>query len=476
MRNILFASVILFSLISLFSCQKTEDPILLKPNAGTDFVDIENDGYQVQLAAQPALGGQSGIWRVYVGTNGEFDDANNPKTIFRGEPGENYLIGWELSEGDQYEAATISVGFKPLVPQVYHTSGDTLFNNHTYHLEAAEPKFGAQGKWEIVEGDGARIDESELAHAYFMGQKNTYYKVKWSLIYGSKKVSVEFDFVTDEFRAMAGPDQLDIISNKDETKYYSLEAYLPPGATGAWELLSGQEGKVLKNNAPNSLFEGVADTVYTLAWNVELDGETSVDTVQVRFRGKWSMWTDPLDGQSYRVAAFNGLEWMAENYNGAISPGYHSWYYGFAERAIISEGHGLETDEERKRHGRLYTWPGAYYATPEGWRLPTPDEYNDLMTQLGGPIYGHDKLIEGGDTGIDFIHSGYFIKYSIADPALRAAFEDMGSVGTYWTDQYNEVTGKAVGKSIFKDATGFGLISVGAEQYGLSVRYVREVQ
>ncbi len=37
------------------------------------------------------------------------------------------------------------------------------------------------------------------------------------------------------------------------------------------------------------------------------------------------------------------------------NPGDGSWYYGSAYRGIIEDGYPLETNEDRKKYGRVYT-------------------------------------------------------------------------------------------------------------------------
>ncbi|MCG8580664.1 MAG: hypothetical protein MI866_12140, partial [Bacteroidales bacterium] len=413
-------SIIALAILS-FSCQKDETLPELDPDAGPSYIDIENDGYYVMLGASQATEGQTGTWRIYNGENGRFDDVNDPKTNFYGEPGEKYVLGWELSRGSDYKASLIDVSFKKMDPVIMAYPSDTIFNNRSLWLEAKEPMYGATGLWEIVDGDGGRIDNAENNLGEFIGLQDEEYTLRWSLIYGSKKESLEFTFVTDTLQAIAGMDDLDIISSS-QPKMYTLNAYLPAGATAKWEIIKGEQGKVFIDSNPNSLFEGVADTTYSIKWTVELDGEVSIDTVDVRFRGKWGMWTDARDKQTYRFATINGLEWMAENYNYAYAPGTGSWYYGFSDRAVVDNGTPVETEEDRKYYGRLYTWESAIYGAPEGWRLPTLEEVDEMLASLGGPLHADAKVKEGGESGLDLNYPGYLQRYSPQDASLRNVF------------------------------------------------------
>ncbi|TLX76572.1 hypothetical protein E9993_06690 [Labilibacter sediminis] len=471
--RILFSAVVSLLLLVVLACQKDEEAPALNPDAGPSFHNIENDGYFVELSAQEAVEEQTGTWRIYTGENGRFDDVNDPKTRFYGEPGEKYVLGWELSRGSDYEASQIDVSFKPLKPVLRTMVGDTLFNNRSLWLESDKPKFGASGLWEIVEGEGGRILNEETSKGEFIGLQNQEYTLRWSLIYGYKKESLEFTFVTDTLNAFAGDDELDIVTSGDN-KFHTLDAFLPAGATAQWEIIKGQSGKVYNDDNANSLFEGVADTIYSLKWTVNLDGELSVDTVDVHFRGKWGVWTDLRDNQTYRFATINGLEWMAENYNYAYHPGVGSVYYGFADRAVINGGHVVETEEDRKFYGRLYTFEAAYYGAPEGWRLPTMVEYEDMLVALGGPLYADPKIKMDGDSGLDLNYPGYLQRYSNLDSYYRNVFESQGGYGYWWTSDVDDLTGFVTCYSIMAEGDLPGSVIIN-QSYSMSVRYVREV-
>jgi len=463
--------------LMLGSCDNENDNLELHSDPGTSFLDVENDGYMVTLAAQAPPEGLVGTWQIYMGENGTFEDVNNPQSIFYGEPGETYNLGWEVSYKGKYESSAITVSFKPLQPVLHNVSMDTLHNNMSIYLEADAPTFGASGEWEIVSGSGGRIENAQNYEAQFIGKADETYSIKWNLIYGSKVESAEFSFLTDELQAHAGEDRLDVKTANGEDKYCLLDGFLPAGATGEWEIIEGVGGFVHSIDNPNSILEGLGDSTYTLIWKVELDQYQSVDTVDIRFRDKWGVWTDSRDGQTYRYTEVNGLEWMSENFNYAYEPGYSSWYYGQMERSVIGSGHALETEEDRKHYGRLYNWYAAYEATPEGWRLPKEEDFQALVMYYGGNIYAGEDIIAGGsgESGIDFNFGGYLELYSFTDPAIRNSFDHMENFGLYWTRDYLSNT-RVTAFSFSSNANDFGISYPYAEWYGLSVRYVRDVE
>ncbi len=97
--------------------------------------------------------------------------------------------------------------------------------------------------------------------------------------------------------------------------------------------------------------------------------------------------TDPRDGQTYETREIGPFyppgetqTWFAENLNYNTGDGNNnSWCYGgWPECCDI--------------YGRLYTWEAATSACPDGWHLPSDDEWTTLIDFLGGEDVAGGKL------------------------------------------------------------------------------------
>ena len=84
--------------------------------------------------------------------------------------------------------------------------------------------------------------------------------------------------------------------------------------------------------------------------------------------------TDPRDGMVYKTTTIGGQVWMAENLNyfdieGAPSSIKNDWCY-------------WDKPENCESAGRLYTWKVAQRICPEGWHLPTNEDWTALLVAV----------------------------------------------------------------------------------------------
>jgi uncharacterized protein (TIGR02145 family) len=99
-----------------------------------------------------------------------------------------------------------------------------------------------------------------------------------------------------------------------------------------------------------------------------------------------SSFTDPRDGQTYSTIIVKslGVEWFAQNLNYDLSYKLSTFVTDLFD---IDQDPSVSYDNEennRKDHGLLYTFDGAQDACPEGWQIPTRNDWVGLFTRLTG--------------------------------------------------------------------------------------------
>lgn len=98
--------------------------------------------------------------------------------------------------------------------------------------------------------------------------------------------------------------------------------------------------------------------------------------------------TDPRDGHNYKSVVIGSQTWMAENL--AFLPGVDRAATGlFEEECRYVYGYnGINVEEAKatdhfRKYGALYNWIAAKSACPDGWHLPTDQEWIAVEKFLG---------------------------------------------------------------------------------------------
>lgn len=101
--------------------------------------------------------------------------------------------------------------------------------------------------------------------------------------------------------------------------------------------------------------------------------------------------TDARDGRVYRTVKIDDQVWMAENLAFKTESG-----------CSVYE----DVNDYLKTHGYLYTWEAATKACPDGWRLPSMQDWWFLSNFLGGDEQSGGKLKQTGTTSWESPNTG----------------------------------------------------------------------
>ncbi len=118
--------------------------------------------------------------------------------------------------------------------------------------------------------------------------------------------------------------------------------------------------------------------------------------------------TDSRDGNQYKTITVAGTTWMTENlkYIGETSSAYFD-----------NDPNNLPS------YGMLYDWKTAIKVCPEGWRLPTGNEFHQLLVN-------YDQDDTRGKTKSGPVYPGFQLA-GMKD--YEGVFSEMDESGYYWT-------------------------------------------
>ncbi len=170
-----------------------------------------------------------------------------------------------------------------------------------------------------------------------------------------------------------------------------------------------------------------------LAVLISCDKDSTIPVIQPEATGTF---TDPRDGKVYSYVRYNGLEWMTQNL-AYLSP--ESFCHSYEITTAIG---GSTTEEILQQHGYLYDYTSAKTACPEGWRLPTDEDWKKLEITLGmssqesnrtgwrGSYTGEILQQDESGSGIKLAADGF---YSVSHSTYTSKYRQLGCHGLFWT-------------------------------------------
>lgn len=178
---------------------------------------------------------------------------------------------------------------------------------------------------------------------------------------------------------------------------------------------------------------------------------------------RWSF-QDPRDGHKYRVTNFGKQDWFVDNL--AFLPVVNSEYsvYGY-EGASVKEA---KNSAEYKKYGVLYSWQAAMTACPNGWHLPSEQDWIELENFLDVPSPKEGETWYGTNQGAEMREGGR-VPFEIRFAGWRSekGFVFKGKHANFWTS--TEIGGRARERLFSATRTQIGR-SEGNKTAGFSVR------
>lgn len=192
-----------------------------------------------------------------------------------------------------------------------------------------------------------------------------------------------------------------------------------------------------------------------------------------------------IDGNVYKTVTIAGQTWMAENLrvthysDGSAIPSISDNREWSGDYNGMCCDYNFIADDKR---GKLYNWHAVEETSrrrlaPEGWHIPTEDDWNILITAMGQSYYAGYRLKDSLSWPPPEIH--VFLRKSGFDavPAgfrnYYGTFERAGEQAVFWTSTTDEY--QYYKEAVFLSIYGENVNFLGCPKtYGFSVRCVKD--
>jgi len=192
--------------------------------------------------------------------------------------------------------------------------------------------------------------------------------------------------------------------------------------------------------------------------------------------------TDPRDGNVYKIVTIGDQVWMAENLkylpsvvgiatSSETTPCYY--VYDYNDTSVTE----AKNTTNYITYGVLYNWEAAKAACPEGWHLPSDEEWTQLTDYLGGDTIAGGKLKETDTThwkspNIDATNESGFNALPGGVCITNHKFDDIGREAAWWSSTERETT--SVYYRLIFSFSGEMLRFGNYKHYAYSVRCIKD--
>jgi len=168
---------------------------------------------------------------------------------------------------------------------------------------------------------------------------------------------------------------------------------------------------------------------------------------------------DYSDNQQYKTVRIGNQIWMAENL------------------AYDNEGSYEYPENSLEKYGNLYTWKAAMNACPEGWHLPSDDDFAELYTYVGRrtgvKLKSDDLWKRYKDKEVEGINAWGFNAFPAGwCDSFDGSFDGLGEFAGFWSSTVSK-SGEAWYWNLHFQSAGMGRSSQD-NKIGLSVRCLKD--
>ena len=193
------------------------------------------------------------------------------------------------------------------------------------------------------------------------------------------------------------------------------------------------------------------------------------------------------DGNEYQWVRIGNLDWTTTNmrcdkpfYEDNNNPKWtNEWGEGISFAGTLEDWKAWFA-----QYGNYYTWQEAVNNAPEGWRLPTDDDFKALERMLGikesglnnvGWRKGASALMtqSNGGTGLNFTYGGEICRLGYSTDLYHQV-----DYGYYWTATSTEVNKEAAAyaRMITPGMNAVNRLVILQHWHFLNARYVRDAK
>ncbi len=389
--------------------------------AGKDSAFLDTNS--IELWALPPKEG-TGTWSVTKGNGYSFSDTSNPNSLFTVENDTVYTLKWTVKQEGSEKSDLVTITFRQTTA---NAGNDTSIYDYSSCILTANRPLHGSGKWTVLDGDGEVLDADD-PHSVFKGEMDSSFVLRWTInnAFGSTSDEVHIIFISTGSPPIAYAGENQDVFNTDTAGLNGNSP--PPDGTGKWSVVDGTGGSFEDISDPKTNFYGTIGETYTLRWTLANAFGLAFDDVLIDFKISPFSCGDNLydarDGKSYATVQIGNQCWMAENINiGTMINGSSAQ----KDNGTIEKYCYSNLNSNCQTYGGLYQWnemmdyspsdngnPGTTRGIcPEGWHIPTDNEWKELemflgMSQLdadktntwrGSPV--GTKLKEGGGSGYE---------------------------------------------------------------------------